>query len=74
MREFIRVSKEGGVLDTQELAIQAASQKFGTEASAAIDIYIRTATITIPPAGVIVAANPLGVFTNATPTLPAIIV
>jgi hypothetical protein len=53
MREFIRISNQGGTIDTQEIAIEAASLKFGSEASIAIDAYIRTATIqttSIPPA------------------------
>ncbi len=52
MKEFIRISKQGGNADTQNLAIEAASLKFGSEASIAIDAYIRTATIqtaSIPP-------------------------
>ncbi len=52
MKEFIKISKQGGNIDTQDLAIEAASTKFGLEASIAIDAYIRTATIqtaSVPP-------------------------
>jgi hypothetical protein len=45
MREFIKISKQGGNVDSQDIAIEAASLKFGLEASTAIDAYIRTATI-----------------------------
>ena len=60
MKEFIRVATEGGNVDSQAKAIAASSRKFGTEASTAIDSYIKSATvkaITIPPGQAVATAG-----------------
>jgi hypothetical protein len=60
MKEFIRVATQGGNVDSQAKAIAASSDKFGTEASTAIDSYIKSATvkaITIPPGQTVATAG-----------------
>jgi hypothetical protein len=66
MLEFIRVTRTSDAKDVSTAAINAASDKFAGLASTAIDSYIKSATITIPPTPV------AGTSTSVSP--PAIIV
>jgi len=71
MKQFIAVAKSGGIVDSQSKAITAASNVFSTKASNAIDAYIKSATITVPPGQAVVTTGGAG--TTTTPSLPATI-
>jgi hypothetical protein len=51
MLEFLRVSKTSQGSDVSDTAIRAASEKFASLSSTAIDTYIRAATIVVPGVG-----------------------
>ena len=67
MTEFINVTKNSDGKDVSNTAIVAASDKFATLASTAIDAYIRSAVIIVPPG----QATNTG--STISPSLPAII-
>jgi hypothetical protein len=66
MLEFIRVTRTSEGKDVSNSAVAAASDRFASLASTAIDTYIKSATIIVPPT---VVAN--GTATVTSP--PAII-
>jgi|OM-RGC.v1.031031813 hypothetical protein len=78
MQEFLTISAQPngntGVDKSQE-AITAASETFARIATPAIDAYIKSATITIPPGQlVITAGSPTAqAGSTTTPSFPAII-
>lgn len=53
MLEFIRVTRTSEAKDVSTAAISAASEKFASLASTAIDSYIKSATITVPATQVV---------------------
>lgn len=61
--------------DVSEIARKVAAKTFAAIASTAIDSYIRTATIIIPPGQVVSSASAAGPVVGATtaPSSPAII-
>jgi hypothetical protein len=71
MTEFINVTKNSNAKDVSDAAIAAASSKFATVASTAIDAYIKSATIIIPPGQAVLVPPSAGSTTS--PSLPAII-
>jgi len=73
MKEFIDITKKSNAKDVSEIAIAAASVKFALTASAAIDTYIRTATIIIPLGQGVQTVPLTGTGSTITPSLPAII-
>lgn len=78
MQEFIAISAQTGNagVDKSQIAITAASATFARLAAPAIDTYIRSATITIPPGQVVATAGTPAAQTGATtaPSPPAIII
>jgi hypothetical protein len=75
MTTFIDVVKEGGTDDVSQSAIAQAAQVFSDAAAAAIDSYIKSATIIVQPGQVVTGASPAGPITGATttPSAPATI-
>ena len=71
MRKFLTVAKSGGIKDTQNQAITEAAQVFSQEASTAIDSYIKSATIIVPPGQAVIAGSPPGPGTTTAPSSPA---
>ena len=59
MLEFIRVTKNTEGKDVSNTAISAASDRFASLASTAIDAYIKSATITVPPTPIAGASTAL---------------
>lgn len=70
--ETIANSPQG--TDVADDARKAAAKVFANIATPAIDLYIKSATITIPPGQLVVAPPPAGTGSTTTPSLPAIIV
>jgi hypothetical protein len=70
--ETIADSPQG--TDVADDARKAAAKVFADIATPAIDLYIKSATITIPPGQLVVAPPPAGAGSTTTPSLPAIIV
>ena len=70
--ETIANSPQG--TDVADDARKAAAKVFADIATPAIDLYIKSATITIPPGQLVVAPPPAGTGSTTTPSLPAIIV
>lgn len=70
--ETIANSPQG--TDVADDARKAAAKVFADIATPAIDLYIKSATITIPPGQLVVAPPPAGAGSTTTPSLPAIIV
>lgn len=66
-----KMSSSGSVPSAIASARSAAASKFGSEASTAIDAYIKSATIIVPPGQALLAGTYPGV-TNA-PSPPATI-
>jgi hypothetical protein len=54
-------------------ARKAAAKTFASIATPAIDTYIKSATIIVPPGQVVVAPPPAGTGSTTTPSLPAVI-
>ena len=73
MKEFIDITKKSNAKDVSEVAIAAAAATFALTASAAIDTYIRTATIIIPPGQVVQTVPVTGTGSTLSPSLPGII-
>lgn len=75
MKKFIEVSANGGKTPSQQAALLSASTTFGEKASTAIDAYIKTATVIIPPGQLVATVGSPAAQTGATtaPSLPAII-
>ena len=71
--ETIKNSPAG--TDVSDDARKSAAKTFAAIASTAIDSYIKTATIIVPPGQVVTAASAAGPVTGATttPSAPAII-
>ena len=76
MLEFINVTKTSDAKDVSTAAISAAASKFAGLASTAIDAYIKSATITVPPGQLVVTAGSPAAQAGSTTTTssPAIIV
>lgn len=70
MLEFLGDASSGAT--ATELRTKA-SKKFGDEAAIAIDAYIKTANIIIPPGQAVTAGAPPGPGSTISPSLPAII-
>lgn len=70
--ETIANSPQG--TDVANDARKAAAKVFADIATPAIDLYIKSATITIPPGQAVTAPPPTGVGSTVSPSLPAIIV
>jgi len=71
--ETIKNSPQG--TDVGDKARQAAAKTFASLATPAIDAYIKTATVIVPPGQVVVAASAAGPVTGSTttPSAPAVI-
>lgn len=73
MIEFITITKTSNAADVSNIAIAAAAAKFAALASTAIDGYIRTATIVIPPGQAVTTVPLVGTGSTVSPSLPAAI-
>lgn len=73
MNKFLSVARSGGLNDTSNQAILQAAQEFSGKASTAIDAYIKSATIIVPPGQVVATAGTPAAQTGATtaPSPPA---
>ncbi len=68
MDQFIQTVKGAKDQNVSATAIQAASTKFAEIATPAIDAYIKSATVTVPPGQIVVAASAAGPVTGSTTT------
>ena len=66
MNDFIDNSKSTKNKESADTAISKASQTFGEKASAAIDKYIKSATIVVPPGQLVATAGSPAAQTGAT--------
>jgi hypothetical protein len=73
MQEFINITRTSNATDVSNIAISAASTKFSAIASTAIDAYIKSATIIVPPGQVVVTVPATGTGSTSSPSLPAAI-
>jgi hypothetical protein len=73
LKRMFQIAQDGGTSATQAQAITAAAAIFGNEASTAIDAYIKSATVIVPPGQVVVAGAPPGPGATTAPSPPAII-
>ena len=75
MYEFINSIRDNQGEDVSAAAIAKAASKFSSLAATAVDTYIKTATIIVPPGQVVSSASAAGPVIGATtvPSPPAII-
>lgn len=75
MYEFINSIRDNQGEDVSAAAISKAAAKFSSLAATAVDTYIKTATIIVPPGQVVSSASAAGPVVGATtaPSPPAVI-